>query len=260
MELVMAAQGDDTPWFVPHVAVPSEVSLLAGRAYFSRLGIVRRKPARRDAPPTLSKSCSDKLSLKQCTSLLSSLASLFVSPEHAYISSLVLPESQFCPGACRRAFSDQGRMGPLLGRHWGLHYSFKPFFVETTTLEFVFSKRGVGKTLETLVASSLATAWSLRGVEETLVNGVVRGRRAFDPRGASRMSRRQMWQAACVLAGQRDVPSDLKQQLFVKTYQEAKGGPLLATRRQVKADAYALALTGWVKNDGGSQFSIDFVH
>ncbi|KAH6854933.1 adenosine deaminase/editase [Chaetomium sp. MPI-CAGE-AT-0009] len=78
---------------------------LLGRGYFSHLGIVRRKPSRGDAPPSHSKSCSDKLALKQCTSLLSSLASLFVSPRGAYLASLVLPASQFSAAGCTRCFA-----------------------------------------------------------------------------------------------------------------------------------------------------------
>ncbi|GAP90195.1 putative tRNA-specific adenosine deaminase [Rosellinia necatrix] len=184
MELTMASQADATPWATPRapdqggsssptpsaaalVSRPLEPgTLLPGRAYFSELGIVRRKPSRGDAPPTLSKSCSDKLSLRQCTSLLSSVASLLVSPENAYLATLTLPSAQYSASGCRRAFSDgkgesdgegdrnadspqqQARMAPLVaaanqGREpgGGGGYAFKPFAVRTTDLEFSFSRR-----------------------------------------------------------------------------------------------------------------------
>ena len=113
MELTMAAQDDASPWPTPDYAPASAASsdaTLPGRAYFSQLGIVRRKPARGDAPPTLSKSCSDKIALKQSTSLLSSLAALLVDPKGAYIDTLVLPLSQYSSTACERAFAASGRM------------------------------------------------------------------------------------------------------------------------------------------------------
>ncbi|KAI1116670.1 adenosine deaminase/editase [Nemania sp. NC0429] len=178
MELTMASQADATPWAVvttPQkgpsspapvpIAIPLEPATpLLGRGYFSQLGVVRRKPSRGDAPPTLSKSCSDKLSLRQCVSLLSSLTSLIVRPDHAYIATLVLPKSQYSASGCRRAFSDgqgqeydddddddieagsqQARMAPLAlpdsGAGWGGGYKFQPFSVKTTDLEFAFSRR-----------------------------------------------------------------------------------------------------------------------
>lgn len=170
MELTMASQADATPWTVatipqketspapvPVAITPEPATHLRGRAYFSQLGIVRRKPSRGDAPPTLSKSCSDKLSLRQCISLLSSPSSLVVSPDHAYISTLILPKSQYSASACWRAFSDgqgqdeygkeagsqQARMAPLQdsSRGWGGGYKFQPFSVETTDFEFAFSRQ-----------------------------------------------------------------------------------------------------------------------
>ncbi|KAI0423085.1 adenosine deaminase/editase [Xylaria grammica] len=174
MELTMASQADATPWAIPTVSPPGPLSspsiasdpaplepdmILPGRAFFSQLGIVRRKPSRGDAPPTLSKSCSDKLSLHQCTSLLSSPTSLLVSPDHTYISTLILPASQYSASGCRRAFSDgqgqdendkgvnsqQARMAPLAveNQSWNREggYKFRPFDVKTTDLEFAFSRR-----------------------------------------------------------------------------------------------------------------------
>ncbi|KPM45087.1 hypothetical protein AK830_g1443 [Neonectria ditissima] len=262
MELTMAAQGDASPWqaSVRGTSDPESQSEahLPGRAYFSKLGIVRRKPARGDAPPTLSKSCSDKIALKQCTSLLSSLTSLFIDPTNAYIHSLVLPESQYSTTACRRAFSGDGRMRSMVGRGWPGDYSFKEFVTETTGLEFEFSKRTVKARSDKISPSNLATAWSRSGVEETILGGVIQGRKAFNLKGASRMSRRGMWEMA------RDVASSLDQRdlgtseyLQSETYRDIKHGPLLAQRKQVKEDTRQMALTGWIENVGGSDFGIE---
>merc|ERR1711939_420221 len=129
MELTMAAQDDATPWDLPPLAItpgdstPAEPEILHGRGYFSVLGSVRRKPSRPDAPPSLSKSCSDKIALKQSISLLNSVTSLLISPENVYIHSLVLPASQHSSVACTRAFSDSGRLSCLKDREWEGSYS-----------------------------------------------------------------------------------------------------------------------------------------
>ena len=99
--------------------LPPQPNDLLGRSNFSLLSIVRRKPSRRDAPPTMSKSCSDKLSQKQCVSILSCLTSLFVRPEGMYLASLVMPAEQHAVCAssgCERAFD--ARMTVMRGMVW----------------------------------------------------------------------------------------------------------------------------------------------
>ncbi|EAU36329.1 predicted protein [Aspergillus terreus NIH2624] len=128
MELCMASQQDATPWEVETnntetrstAALSSDAdTLLDGRGYFSRLGIVRRKPARADAESTRSKSCSDKLSLRQVASLLSYETSLLVATtQNAYLEGVILPEEEISRVACDRAFGEQGRMRELAGRFW----------------------------------------------------------------------------------------------------------------------------------------------
>ncbi|KAK4080493.1 hypothetical protein Trihar35433_1598 [Trichoderma harzianum] len=271
MELIMAAQEDASPWELPtpvptpasaQSAISESESALPGRAYFSQLGIVRRKPARGDAPPTLSKSCSDKIALKQCTSLLSSLASLFVNPANSYIDTLVLPESQYSAAACERAFSAAGRMKPVDGKQWADGYAFRPFNVEATTVEFEFSKRAVQARSKVISASNLAATWSASGFEETILGGVLQGRKQFDIRGASKTSRRQMWLKSRELSDQLSASNTGRhgglREHFSSTssYQDIKDGPLLAERRQVKAQVRQLALKGWIQNEGDSGFGI----
>ena len=69
MEILTRSMPSDAtaPWEVDGNAAPS----LQGRGHFSLLGHVRRKPARGDAEASLSKSCTDKLAVKQLTSILS---------------------------------------------------------------------------------------------------------------------------------------------------------------------------------------------
>ena len=133
MELCMAAQEDPTPWELPPPPPPPSSNnndngtnldaeadtLLVGRAHFSLLGAVRRKPARTDAESTRSKSCSDKLALRQVLSLLSHETSLLVAPtENVYLAGVVLPEEEISRLGCERAFGATGRMKALNGRRW----------------------------------------------------------------------------------------------------------------------------------------------
>ncbi|KAI8948113.1 adenosine deaminase/editase [Xylaria longipes] len=320
MELTMASQADATPWAIPTLSPqenpPSAIltpttlgqeTLLPGRAYFSQLGIVRRKPSRGDAPPTLSKSCSDKLSLHQCTSLLSSLTSLLVSPEHAYISTLILPAAQYSASGCRRAFSDgrdkdenesivqqQARMAPLATQtQQDGGYAFRPFSVETTDLEFAFSRRSTTLTLPPscsprtkITPSNLSTAHTASSRTETTLNGVLQGRKASaaDVRGASFASRRRMWglavEVADVLTPTEPAVLQIRDALGATspladaetgkgkgrgkgellgasagvTYAHVKNCALLGPRGRVKDAARREALRGWVRNLGDEDF------
>lgn len=255
MENLMAAQEDASPWDVP--AQPdTEAKALPGRAYFSQLGVVRRKPARSDAPPTLSKSCSDKLALKQCTSLLASLTSLFVDASTVYIDTLVLPEDQYSAVACQRAFSGTGRMNGLAGEDGEGGFAFRPFSVAATVVQFEHSRRAVQSRTDKLAASNLAAAWSPSGVEESILGGVIQGYKPFLPRGASRMSRCSMWQSSRQLADRLPEWPAIAAHLAVDTHSQVKAGPLLEARNKVKARAREVALPGWIRNTGDDTFSI----
>jgi tRNA-specific adenosine deaminase 1 len=264
MELIMAEQEDSSPWPVPSSpnaaepdsSVETERTDLPGRAYFSQLGVVRRKPARSDAEPTLSKSCSDKLALKQCTSLLSALASLFVEVASAFIDTLVLPRSRYSEVGCDRAFSARGRMAPVVSTQWDEGYAFRPFSVQTTEMEFEYSRRIALEQSTRIAGSNLAAVWTRSGLEETVLGGVIRGRKPFDIRGASSVSRLQMWKTAKGLAEGLDDTRHLYEYLAYSSYKGVKNGPALGARCQVKADTRAIALIGWVVDDKDSDFGI----
>ena len=153
----MAAQEDATPWEVVRptqlnadtspVNILDEDACLDGRAHFSRLGVVRRKPARTDAEATRSKSCSDKLALRQVSSLLSWETSHLVAPtNNAYLAGLVLPEDEITHVGFERCFGAKGRMEGLAGRFWPQNigenkrevgYRFRPFQVLSVPAEII---------------------------------------------------------------------------------------------------------------------------
>ncbi|KAJ5551413.1 hypothetical protein N7461_006111 [Penicillium sp. DV-2018c] len=179
MELCMAAQEDATPWEVsrqegtPSVDAegpPTTETLLDGRAHFSRLGVVRRKPARMDAESTRSKSCSDKLALRQVSSLLSCETSRLVAPtENAYLAGLILPEDEISRVGFDRSFGENGRMKALKGRTWPVDtkaaeripgYQFRPFEVLSVPSEEIAAvwRFGKPKALPRNASASVANA------------------------------------------------------------------------------------------------------
>ena len=273
MELVMEAQEDPTPWTETPPAVPvlseplpqpdraapeGEVLLLRGRSHFSYLGAVRLKPSRPDAPQTLSKSCTDKLAHSQVTSLLLSLTSLLVTPRNAYLTSLILPKSQCIPTATARAFGPSGRMSDtntLLKQSQGIQeagYAFRPFEVRTTDREFQYSRRSIPPPNKP-VPSNLSAVYTPR-FQETLIGGVLQGRKQFDPRGASLICRKSIWKAVMEVGALTAVPA-LIETLKGSTYMDVKESEVLIARKEAKKVVRERVLKGWVANKGDGHFS-----
>ncbi|OCK76697.1 tRNA-specific adenosine deaminase [Lepidopterella palustris CBS 459.81] len=267
MELVMEAQEDATPWPVStslgensaentHISVPVN---LRGRSNFSLLGHVRLKPSRPDAPPTLSRSCTDKLALAQTTSLLSSLTSLLITPRSAYLSTLILPASQHVPAAITRAFSPSGRMSALtpstVAKWEPQGYNFHPFKVETVDREFAYSRRCIHH--QKPIPSNLSAVY-FPHFQETLIGGVLQGRKQFDPRGASKLCRKSMWKAVADVAAFLAIPA-LVEATKGPRYEDVKAGDLLVGRREVEEVVKGKygPLKGWVRNEGDGEFGLD---
>ena len=267
MELVMRSQPDSTPW-VP----PAADGTMYGRGYFSQLGRVRRKPgtsmrsscycsslhsfaARPDAPPCFSKSCSDKLALKECLSLLNAQAALLIHPSGAYLTAIILPVSQHEKAATDRAFGASGRMAglkPEVFRTWRSTYTFKPFNILTTDVKFDWS-RSKNPDLE-YKPSNTSAIWTPH-FDETLTGGVLQGRKQSDPRAGSEICRRNMIRASTELADRLGM-SHLISALTQGTYKDFKQGSDLGDRRQVKRDVIRDALPGWIPNASDDGFRL----
>jgi len=126
MEETMSLQVDPSPWTPLPTAAAGRRG--RGREDFGRLGICRTKPGRGDAPPTHVASCSDKLSLRQCTGILSSPTRAILPP--LYMDGLVLPRH---PVGCTRAFEQ--RMAHLRGWSCG-EYAYHPLPIVVTSTPF----------------------------------------------------------------------------------------------------------------------------
>ena len=254
MELTMNAQQDATPW-----AGTDSAGLLNGRGHFSELGVVRRKPARSDAPLTLSKSCSDKLALKQCTSVLSALSNLLLSPRNAYLHELVLPASQHVREATARSFGPHGRMSSLVAhdscahRQWPGGFAFRPFRVSTTTVEFASSRRAAGFKTSSR-GSNITGVWTPH-LQEVLIGGSVQGHKQMSLRGASAISRLRMWQAVLRVAEAAAMPL-LGATLRQPNYAKIKGLDELKCRRKVKQEVTGVALQTWIRNEEDEDFRV----
>jgi tRNA-specific adenosine deaminase 1 len=145
-------------------------------------------------------------------------------------------------------------MRELKGKRWEGGYKFSEFGVRGTGREFSFSRPGrEGEEVE-FVPSNLATAWTPYG-EESLIGGVLQGMKQFDPRGASMLCRKRMWELAADVASLLDV-SAVSQALSLGSYEQFKSSDLLEGRRQVKEEVKETTLKGWVRNSGDDEFSL----
>ncbi|KAL8684774.1 MAG: hypothetical protein Q9218_008143 [Villophora microphyllina] len=264
MELLMELQTDPTPWPV-EVTENTPVQLL-GRGSFSELGTVRRKPgsnlngrmlekdeanasiARADSPRTLSKSCSDKITLKQCTSLLSSHTSLLVNPANAYLEALILPKTQCIAKSCDRSFGSSGRMKPVAGRQWSGGYACRPFNVGTTDLEFRYSRRSKPAISKQLRTSNISAVFHPH-LQEALILGRLQGRQKFDPKGASAICSKRMWKLTLQILSAMGMPRLLQSVSESMDVRSLKESALFMDRQRVKDDVRAEALKGWMRND-----------
>lgn len=253
MELLMGSKApeDTVPWSVDAI----DASLL-GRGHFSRLGVVRRKPARADAQMSLSKSCSDKLALKQVTSVLSFPADIFLEQTpNAFLSSLVVPADQYNEIGFARAFGPTGRMSRVS--------SDSPYYFNIVRLPENFPRFQFAKSRSSSpsIKASNISALYIRGPSEThtghlevLLNGVKQGFKQShtDPRKESLVCRKQMWLASIQCVDSRNLPA---LRGSGATYLVAKSCLARSVLILRKNDATA-ALGGWARNVGDETWTL----
>jgi tRNA-specific adenosine deaminase 1 len=256
MDLLMQSKApeDAIPWDTSHaLQVDVEAPSLPGRADFGLLGVIRRKPARADAQSSLSKSCSDKLAIKQVTSILSFPADMFfeVSPT-AFVKTLVVPHDQFHEAGYRRAFSPAGRakFGDISRTTYFDVHPLPPHFKS-----FEFRKNS-----EPQKTSNISTVWirasgnASESHIEILLNGVKQGYKQLsdDGRKQSLVCRQQMVEVGYAMQEQLSpaLPATL-----ATSYGSAKDSEL---RRDVISRKHAArsVLGTWIRNIGDEAWSI----
>lgn len=103
------------------------------------------------------------------------------------------------------------------------------------------------------MSSNLSVSWTPHH-EETLIGGLLQGRKMFDPRGASKVCKKGMWKLAAEIAG----AVGMKVVVMDGSYRAMKEGEVLRDRRKLKQEVRGVLMKGeeWVKNDGGEEFEI----
>jgi tRNA-specific adenosine deaminase 1 len=135
---------------------------------------------------------------------------------------------------------------------WSDGYGFKEFRVRTTEREFVHSRRSVLET-ERAISCNLSAVYTPH-FQESLIGGVLQGRKQFDPRGASLLSRKSVWKAVVQIMGLVSALSiEHLGEVGRGTYKNIKESQVLKDRRAVKSDVQQI-LKGWVRNSGDDDF------
>ena len=267
---------DGEAWPEPASTAPQ----MHGRGYFSVLGAVRRKPSRGDAEATLSKSCTDKLAVKQITSCLSFPTTLFLQKTpNTYLQSIILPADKYDDEAFARAFGPRGRLHQRIRTGTCTPPDIHYFEIETTptdTMRFPFEKLTSMEENAPTKAGNVSALWIKRRCEElcineTLVKGVKQGSKQFSESEfkMSAVCRKRMWQQGHRLmdvlrdkqeglALDGDYMSLLGDALMSRRYRDAKGGTLGKERAAAKTYAMGL-LQGWERNTGDDDWGLSDV-
>ena len=131
-------------------------------------------------------------------------------------------------------------MKPVANSTWLGGYSFRPFKVRTTDIDFLYSRPKITNMTK---GCNITAIWNPKA-QETLVNGVVQGWKQTDVRGASLLSQIRLWdlffKTDCVING-----GEYKQALTISNYQDLKKSDALNDRRKVKSNTTEEALKGW---------------
>lgn len=281
MEILMKSLPPDAaePWPVDDTALAT----LQGRGHFSLLGYVRRKPARADAEASLSKSCTDKLAVKQFSSILSFPTDLFIQEtDNAYMQAVVVYSDQYNPAGYQRAFAPTGRLSSL--GNAGRFFSISPLPSDSPRFPYERSPTHAATDPIKHKASNISSLWiagSPSGrpdLVEVLTNGVKQGFKQWDtrPGKASLVSRSRLWQTGLKISAllhsrnqsshntssDQQQPSfdkgwvlDLRRTLSAATYAEAKSTELRKGRR-ARRKHVTETMGNWNKNGGDDDWGM----
>ena len=129
-------------------------------------------------------------------------------------------------------------MQPVTETGWRGGYKYQAFNVLTTGTEFAHSRRRTTTDTSSMKGFNISAIWN-PVLQETLVNGVLQGRKQVDPRGASATSRSKMSETVLKIVGC----------LYGSTpHLEVADQQMLIDRISVKDEVLDSALKGWIRN------------
>ena len=140
-------------------------------------------------------------------------------------------------------------MKRAVGMDWPGGYKYQPFTIHIIDFEFAFSRRSLLASDAPLKGSNVSAVWNTR-LQETLLNGVLQGRKQSDPRGASSVSCMAMSRLTSETVAQ--LIDQQNGSLLVKVKDTSKA---LLDRDNVKEEVRSKALQGWIRNEkNGSSY------
>lgn len=139
-------------------------------------------------------------------------------------------------------------MSPVTDFKWSGGYSFNPFKFRKTEADFAFSRRNALSSVTSLKGSNICAVYT-PSLQETLINGVLQGRRQFDLKGGSALCNARIYSLVYQLLALLGKPlrSCIRDNVG---YEQLKRCKLLQSRREVKDDVRRTALKGWIRNAG----------
>ncbi|KAF7331771.1 tRNA-specific adenosine deaminase 1-like [Mycena kentingensis (nom. inval.)] len=173
-------------------------ALARGRDNYALLGVLRTKPARADAPPTASMSCSDKIAAWTYLGVQGALGARFFSLGGVYVAEIVigLEEAESVrktvEADCLRALSVR-----VAGVPSSDDYAVHTPEIHFTTIPFVHSSSMTPDVAGSCNESLYWVADSPAAKTEVLINGLKRGvspNQRLNPRFLPRASRKSMLQ------------------------------------------------------------------
>lgn len=202
---------------------------IRGRSFFNRKGLVRTKPGRRDSQKSLSKSCSDKLCMKQFTSLLNSTTFSFIDPAYRYqfyLEYIVIPEESISPVDVQRCFSDRLNLDKSETNIQDYFHAFKILPTELPDFPYQFK---LNNSLNAC-ATSLVYSPVYPNMLEVINKGVLNGRSSkkhINKEASSQLCREALFERV----------AELNSNCFenIKTYSNFKGS--IKELRKIKEGA-----------------------